>query len=470
MDLCPNCPGRLNPLHPPPVPPDGPTPCPIMFIGEGPAKDEVRFRTPFKGRAGREFNDLYLPLAGLSRPEVYVTNASKCAMPKWNNPTKEHAQTCADYHLHYELRQVNPLVIVPMGAVACSLFHGQLDLESQHGIPFYGSLYDWEGVVFPTYHPALGLHVGEWMQVLMDDFRALQVVLDGIMDAPVDQYPNPEYQEVDSIPLLDYSLSTPGPAPSLALDTEATPRSSFGSVIQRWNPYCFSYTLRPGEGFVIYLDRPELVNEFCHRITSLDLLLVFHNYLFDAPICQSIGIPIRRFDDTMIRAYNLQNIPRGLKPLAYRLCGMHMDSFNDVVTPHSCARVMEWAAISIEILSDIIYTHHGKPTKSYPLGKPLLHPRRRPEFTVDHARTYNKLSKLMDDCYSIDPWKRWRDWHPHDRDFISSLVSSIPPRSIAHCPRVSSTPYACADADATMRILPHLRRLATNLRNSVEVS
>ncbi|KKL61602.1 hypothetical protein LCGC14_2193700, partial [marine sediment metagenome] len=42
LPLCPQCPKRLNSLAHGPVPPNGPTPCRLMFIGEGPARDEVR--------------------------------------------------------------------------------------------------------------------------------------------------------------------------------------------------------------------------------------------------------------------------------------------------------------------------------------------------------------------------------------------------------------------------------------------
>ena len=280
------------------------------------------------------------------------------------------------------------------------------------------------------------------------------------------------YLEITSTEQLDYAFSpsTLTPSPTIAIDTEATPLAHHGSVLQRWSPYCFSFTLQPGQGFVIYLDQPDMVAEFICRVQSLNPLTIFHNYLFDAPICQSIGIPINRFDDTMIRAYNLQNIPRGLKPLAYRLCGMHMDSFNQVVTPWSREQVLEWAAIAVDLLHDLIYDPRGKPTKTHPQGKLLVHPRRRPEFTTNHARTCTKLAKLLDDCYTANPWDRWKDWHSHDREFVSSLISPIPPRSIAHCPRHISTPYVCADADATLRIRPKLAQLASRLRHSVEVT
>ena len=48
-----------------------------MLMGEGPARDEDRVRRNFYGRADQEFDMHYLPLAGLVRGEVYVTNAAR---------------------------------------------------------------------------------------------------------------------------------------------------------------------------------------------------------------------------------------------------------------------------------------------------------------------------------------------------------------------------------------------------------
>ncbi|KKM14155.1 hypothetical protein LCGC14_1709020, partial [marine sediment metagenome] len=427
---------------------------------------------PFAGRTGRELDGLYLPIAGIPRREVFVSNASKCPRKNFDNPTKQEAQACSEYHLPSEIRECQPEVIVPMGAVACSLFGDQMQLESQHGIPFQGELYGWQGWVFPTYHPAIGLHEGSWMQVMMDDFQGLKTFLEGFQSWESDQYPSPDYREIRSMRELNATLEDAHSRELLstcAIDTEATPLSYYGSVTQRWKPYCLSYSFRPGTGYTIYLDNPAVVEEFIRRMWQLDPLWIIHNYLFDKDILDAIGIRVRRFDDTMIRAYNLQRIPKGLKPLAFRLCGMRMQDFDDVVTPHSMDVVLDWVSNAATSLRDIMHNPHGKPTAKHPKGKLLKKPRKLPEYSAEQSRSLSKLDKIIYDWGDCDPWQRWRDWHDHDRRFISEYFGPMPRQSIAHCPRSQVTPYASADADGAIRILPKLKHLARDLRQSVTV-
>lgn len=310
------------------------------------------------------------------------------------------------------------------------------------------------------------------MQVMMDDFLSLKEFLSDMCLGEPDQFPSPDYREIQSIGDLNSTLEDAHSRDLLstcAIDTEATPLGWHGSVTQRWKPFCLSYSFRAGTGYTIYMDNPAMVEEFIRRIWKINPLWIIHNYLFDKDILDLIGIKIRRFDDTMIRAYNLQRIPKGLKPLAFRLCGMRMQDFEDVVTPHSMDVALDWVSNAATELRDIMYNPHGKPTKTYPKGKLLKNPRKLPEYTTEQSRSLSKLDKIIYDWGDCNPWDRWRDWHDHDREFISEYFGPMPRQSIAHCPRSEVTPYASADADAAIRILPKLKSLAYDLRRSVVV-
>jgi uracil-DNA glycosylase family 4 len=422
---------------------------------------------PFCGRTGRELDERYLPLAGFDRGRVRVTNSRMCPSPNWKNPTKEEALSCSSYWLHSELRSTRPKWIVPMGAVACSLFP-ELDLESHHGIPQYGSFGSWEGILFPTYHPAIGLHEGSWIKVMRDDFTSLKEAYaywkeTGDIIQPEDAHPNPRCTQLTNPSQLSLLLGSYNPD-TLAIDTEVV------SMVNRI-PYCFSFSFSPDAGYVIFLDNPDTVAEFIEWAYYTNPLMIFHNYLFDAPIGQDIGIPIRRFQDTMQTAYNIQSIPRGLKALAYRLCGMRMSSFNDVVKPHAMLKVGDWLVESISILHDQLYTYRGKPSKRHPGGNPLKTKRKRPGITTEQTRTYNKLEKMLSDLDSgslDNPWKRFNEWYPHDHEFLtSSLPRPFPELSITHAPRDEVIPYAAADAIATWRIRSPLTEMAVDIRRHI---
>ncbi|HTD47460.1 MAG TPA: uracil-DNA glycosylase family protein, partial [bacterium] len=58
------------------MPGEGPARADVMFVGEGPGKEEDRTGRPFVGRAGRVLDEL-LAGVGLRREDVYVTNVIK---------------------------------------------------------------------------------------------------------------------------------------------------------------------------------------------------------------------------------------------------------------------------------------------------------------------------------------------------------------------------------------------------------
>jgi len=157
----------------------------------------MRQGIPFVGPSGREWNETYLPLAGLSRPEVYATNTVKCYAKGDRTPGNKEIQGCAPYWLPQELSKVSPQIVFLMGAIACSLIPG-LKLETDHGRPFEGSLYGWSGPVVPMYHPALALHETRWMSVLLEDWERLKPWLErGEWGWPQDQYPVTDYRIAD---------------------------------------------------------------------------------------------------------------------------------------------------------------------------------------------------------------------------------------------------------------------------------
>ena len=124
----------------------------MMFIGEGPGRDEDLQGRPFVGKAG-ELLDKMLGAVGLDRSEVYIANIVKCRPPDNRTPQPEEAQRCLPY-LRRQIELVRPSVIVTLGATPLRELLGvttgitrvrgqwqQLDLCG--GIP-----------VMPTFHPA----------------------------------------------------------------------------------------------------------------------------------------------------------------------------------------------------------------------------------------------------------------------------------------------------------------------------
>ena len=121
----------------------------VMFIGEGPGRDEDLQGEPFVGRAGKLLNDIIKAMK-LRREDVYITNAVKCRPPKNRNPEADELAACR----HFLLRQVSviePDVIILLGRVAVQTV---LQVRAPLG-RLRGRFHDWNGIpVMCTYHPA----------------------------------------------------------------------------------------------------------------------------------------------------------------------------------------------------------------------------------------------------------------------------------------------------------------------------
>ena len=79
---CPNCKGcSLADTRNHVVFGDGAEDAEILFIGEGPGKNEDEQGLPFVGRAGKLLDDM-LEMVNLDRSKVYIANIVKCRPPR----------------------------------------------------------------------------------------------------------------------------------------------------------------------------------------------------------------------------------------------------------------------------------------------------------------------------------------------------------------------------------------------------
>lgn len=138
----------------------------VMFIGEGPGRNEDLRGEPFVGAAGHKLDSL-LALAGLTRPEIYIANVVKCRPPGNRNPKPAEIQECAPF-LREQIRSIWPDVIVCLGN-----FASQWVLKTDRGVTsLRGQLYQ-QGhfVVCPTFHPAACIYHADWQPLLESDLR-----------------------------------------------------------------------------------------------------------------------------------------------------------------------------------------------------------------------------------------------------------------------------------------------------------
>ena len=92
---------------------DGNPDADVMFIGEGPGKQEDEQGIPFVGAAG-QFLSRILEIIDLDRSRYYIANIVKCRPPKNRDPQAEEQDACIPY-LNDQIQLVQPKIIVCLG-------------------------------------------------------------------------------------------------------------------------------------------------------------------------------------------------------------------------------------------------------------------------------------------------------------------------------------------------------------------
>ena len=151
---------------------DGNPKAELVFVGEGPGRDEDAQGLPFVGRAGKLLTQM-IEAMGLQRGDVYICNVVKCRPPDNRTPEKDEVETCSPFLLR-QLDAISPKVIVCLGSVAA-----QTLLETNRGIShFRGEWLDFRGrKLMATYHPAYLLRNPSAKGEVWKDLQKVMAVL-----------------------------------------------------------------------------------------------------------------------------------------------------------------------------------------------------------------------------------------------------------------------------------------------------
>lgn len=154
------------------VPGEGNPRADVLFIGEGPGREEDSLGRPFVGAAGQLLEKL-LHAIDLTRDDVYIANIVKCRPPNNRTPEKDEVQACLPY-LRAQTALIRPRVIVLLGASACKAILG----ENVYITRDRGKWVERKGVwIMPTYHPAALLRDAEKKRPCWEDFKQVRAKL-----------------------------------------------------------------------------------------------------------------------------------------------------------------------------------------------------------------------------------------------------------------------------------------------------
>jgi DNA polymerase len=143
----------------------------LVFVGEGPGRDEDLRGEPFVGAAGALLTRI-IEAIRLSRDQVYICNVVKCRPPGNRDPEPEEVSACLPF-LKRQIEAIKPQFIVTLGAVAArTLLETNLPVSRLRG-----RFHDWNGIrLLPTYHPAYLLRSPEKKRDVWEDMKLLMGV------------------------------------------------------------------------------------------------------------------------------------------------------------------------------------------------------------------------------------------------------------------------------------------------------
>ena len=122
----------------------------LLFIGEGPGRDEDLAGKPFIGEAGRLLTRIIEGGMGLKRDGIYICNVVKCRPPDNRTPEKDETGACIPF-LQEQIRIIKPDVICTLGRTAAQELLGMNFKITEER----GKWLSYMGIpVMPTYHPA----------------------------------------------------------------------------------------------------------------------------------------------------------------------------------------------------------------------------------------------------------------------------------------------------------------------------
>ena len=122
----------------------------LMFIGEGPGREEDLQARPFVGDAGMLLTRL-IEKMGFRREDVYIANIVKCRPPMNRDPERDEIEICRGY-IEKQIEIINPQVIISLGRISSQTLIGNTALKMTST---RGRFFDYNGTpLMPTFHPA----------------------------------------------------------------------------------------------------------------------------------------------------------------------------------------------------------------------------------------------------------------------------------------------------------------------------
>lgn len=403
----------------------------VMIIAEAPGVEEDKTGRPLIGVSGEEARH-HLDLNGISRLGVWLTNVVQCHPEGNRDPSAEEIKACSEAHLIPTILRLQPKWVITMGRISTRWILGDVNMEMVHGIPRTVNFAGLDIVVIPTYHPAAGLHSPELQILFQCDMVVAGKTIRGEIEPhpPTDEWEGEEqYDQITDPDVIDQI--TEGSV--IAIDTEWA----------KGKPYCLSFSVAQGESHVIMADQMPALAALNAAVNYGNTITVVHNALYDLPVLAQMGVRPGRVADTMVMAYLLQNEPQGLKPLAFRHCGMEMASYSDMVGDATKGKAIAY----LEKVMRMEWPDPN-PVLEWKKGEPHV---RQPQ---NIRRKVGRVLSAIEARKDIEPYSSWNKMS--DTGQVELVLGVLEEADLSDIPWDRAIYYSARDADATIRVYPIL--------------
>ncbi len=151
----------------------------LMLIAQAPGETEDREGKMFIGPSGKVLDEL-LQKANIKRENIYMTNLIKCMLPKYRRPKQDEIAMCSAF-VDKEIELIKPLVIASLGYYATKYLFERyavpLPIKPDFHTVFGKVLFIDNRKILPLQHPAAVLHDPVIKEVMIENYRKLNVIL-----------------------------------------------------------------------------------------------------------------------------------------------------------------------------------------------------------------------------------------------------------------------------------------------------
>jgi uracil-DNA glycosylase family 4 len=292
----------------------GPREARIVLVSDYPNRTDDEEGIPLLGQPGRMLNSMLAP-TGVSRQDIYITNAIKCFTRKEEVKTVAKELKYCSAYLEAELKTINPVVIGTLGAHALKAVLNRTGITKLKNNVFFSEEFNCK--VVPVYHPNYVLRNPHEYSVLNDGIRMIVREAES-REVNTAAQENATYLTATTAEQVERIITCLEKQEAFVFDLETSSLDYFVAKI-----LCVSVSWKERFGAVIPWELLKSIKPLFDRFVALlqsTKLKINHNIKFDIQVLKGNKVCCKGpYFDTMLAHHLIdENTKHGLDELTLR--------------------------------------------------------------------------------------------------------------------------------------------------------